>query len=696
MLGKESGLHFSSAPKFGNALCYSESDMVALTTEHLIYILSMNLGSLSTYDVIHKKDRITRDIGTTPDCVFPSVLPEEANKYSVHTFRHSAWSPRGGAPNGGCLLATVSTDGRVTVHRPPAVADNILASQRWIEVADLYGPLFDHCKKEEFNKGVISGESPAEELRPGPKRKIADTEVSGAEAIRRMHMLETLCLCWSPGSTPADAPSSQTTKKPTELFLVLGGKSHITLWKCKVPGTPPFEYKFTFSSSISTNGQWISAMSWKGNQLGIAFTDGSVRAWEITNTHQNQPTINQTTKVGPDMVYPTSIAWADDALWVSKGHSLVKINKGGSVVMKGEHTADVKAMCHCPSTNQIITLTEDGTMRGWEAKTCKTLWERETEFSRKNLGWHGLASSPFGRYMLALEQISGNFDQMYKARNATGKIWMVPTGDINPLGEFLLSQVERGSEESVWDVVYLLDKERDASLLFKITDALETYYYKERQGNTKPHIRALCLANVLYETASYVTDQAMQDTMRQNKQKNVTEIISKYIQKVFQNFKVAEKKGGKDFAIQLTDREILCLKNMYSWAESFAPDLKNLEIEAHVSHTSIAEACPFCKQPVPFTSHASDKCSNGHFLLRCTRTFIVLGSHVLWNNSFTSTKSLIFTFEREDVPQTNEFKWLLGDLTPKTYPVCPLYNIPFMRFPPAMLDKLDKENFNKN
>jgi hypothetical protein len=92
MLGRESGFPFSSAPKFGNALCYSESDMVSLTTEHLIYILvsayyffqilkilffvvqiqnqltclqPMNLGNVATYDVIQKKERITRDIGTT-------------------------------------------------------------------------------------------------------------------------------------------------------------------------------------------------------------------------------------------------------------------------------------------------------------------------------------------------------------------------------------------------------------------------------------------------------------------------------------------------------------------------------------------------------------------------------------------------------------------------------------------------------
>jgi hypothetical protein len=44
----------------------------------------------------------------------------------------------------------------------------------------------------------------------------------------------------------------------------------------------------------------------------------------------------------------------------------------------------------------------------------------------------------------------------------------------------LSSPVERGSEESMWDLVTLLDKERDPELLFRITDALETYYYKER------------------------------------------------------------------------------------------------------------------------------------------------------------------------------------------------------------------------
>ena len=153
---------------------------------------------------------------------------------------------------------------------------------------------------------------------------------------------------------------------------------------------------------------------------------------------------------------------------------------------KGEHTTIVKAMCRCSSTNQVITLAEgimkgekrtvkklidsfssffiDGTIRSWDADTCKLIWERESDFSRRNLGWHGIATSPFGRYpipslfsfplpqifyifyfdhlryIIALEQISGVYDQMYKARNATGKFWTIPTGDPRPIVELILLQ----------------------------------------------------------------------------------------------------------------------------------------------------------------------------------------------------------------------------------------------------------------
>jgi hypothetical protein len=42
-------------------------------------------------------------------------------------------------------------------------------------------------------------------------------------------------------------------------------------------------------------------MAWKGNRLGVAFTDGSIRVWEITIS-AGDPKIKSVFLLGPDIL----------------------------------------------------------------------------------------------------------------------------------------------------------------------------------------------------------------------------------------------------------------------------------------------------------------------------------------------------------------------------------------------------------
>ena len=68
----------------------------------------------------------------------------------------------------------------------------------------------------------------------------------------------------------------------------------------------------------------------------------------------------------------------------------------------------------------------------------------------------------------------------------------------------------------------------------------------------------------------------MLEQIQSRKQNNISEIIVRYLETVLAQFQQAEKRGGEDFALQLTDRELICLKNFHSWLRLFAPQQTKL------------------------------------------------------------------------------------------------------------------------
>ncbi|XP_042501155.1 uncharacterized protein LOC122079009 [Macadamia integrifolia] len=109
-----------ASPSYPNSLAWSEENLVAVASGHLVTILNpalpfgprglINIPPAEPFPigVIEREDLLT-------GCLMPTILSRDT-RFCV---RSISWSHPGLAPNSGCLLAVCTREGRVKLYRQP-------------------------------------------------------------------------------------------------------------------------------------------------------------------------------------------------------------------------------------------------------------------------------------------------------------------------------------------------------------------------------------------------------------------------------------------------------------------------------------------------------------------------------------------------------------------------------------------------
>ncbi|CAD7696026.1 unnamed protein product [Ostreobium quekettii] len=145
----------SHTPAYPDAVQWSQDDLLAVAAGAVVVILNpFNLGGPRACAA-----GAPPDVGPlVADCV--PQRPQSCLKFSVAALeemrlrdaawrapaRSLAWSPRGCAPDGGCLLARVLADHQVLVDAAPVEK----ISANWVTMANLTKPLCEHVRKQDL------------------------------------------------------------------------------------------------------------------------------------------------------------------------------------------------------------------------------------------------------------------------------------------------------------------------------------------------------------------------------------------------------------------------------------------------------------------------------------------------------------------------------------------------------------------
>ncbi|CAK9141586.1 unnamed protein product [Ilex paraguariensis] len=123
-----------ASPSYPNAVAWSDENLVAVASGHLVTILnpatpfgSRGLITIPSslpfpIGVVERKDLLS-------GCLLSTCLSRDRRPCA----RSISWSPIGFAPNAGCLLAVCTTEGRVKLYRMPFCE----YSAEWVEVLDI-------------------------------------------------------------------------------------------------------------------------------------------------------------------------------------------------------------------------------------------------------------------------------------------------------------------------------------------------------------------------------------------------------------------------------------------------------------------------------------------------------------------------------------------------------------------------------
>ncbi|KAJ6810619.1 uncharacterized protein M6B38_103820 [Iris pallida] len=138
-----------ASPSYPNSIAWSEENLVAIASGHIITILSpaspvhprglISLPPSSPFPigVIKKDDLVTA-------CLMPIRLSRDVRPCA----RSISWSPQGFAPNSGCLLAVCTTKGRVKLYRSPFCEFRA----EWVEVVDISDMLYRYLESINFGE----------------------------------------------------------------------------------------------------------------------------------------------------------------------------------------------------------------------------------------------------------------------------------------------------------------------------------------------------------------------------------------------------------------------------------------------------------------------------------------------------------------------------------------------------------------
>lgn len=363
---------FRSCPLYPNGISWAKkANMIASTAERVIYVLDLQAPERQkmSYVRCHKDPYAFRighlQTGQLPPFTYKPDKDGTMKRGSKPAFRAAQWSPAGCAVYGGHLLAASTTDDRLCVFRPP---NNRLMSE-WVEVACISDLLYQYYTSQDFD--------------------VTET-ITTDEAIRRLELLSTVSLDWSPVIRPPPGTLHDGHEAKSRVLLAQGGKRRVTIWQYCLPHLADerdsIDYRFDMVSSFDAHADWTTAVSWHPYKrpptsnpwLVTGSTDGSVRLWELETQVSEDGQPRQVVKLlneicAPDRYAVFTITWAQtkeqNIVIYGKGFGvgLTFLDEAGQTLTNIEHL-DMHTKCITGITwhnDVLMTCSIDGYIKSW-------------------------------------------------------------------------------------------------------------------------------------------------------------------------------------------------------------------------------------------------------------------------------------------------------------------------------------------
>ncbi|KAK1311653.1 hypothetical protein QJS10_CPA07g01109 [Acorus calamus] len=309
-----------ACPSYPNSIAWSEENLIAVASGHIVTILNpnslcgprglVNLLPIRSFPigVVNREDLLA-------SCLIPTCLSRDTRP----CVRSISWSPIGLAPNGGCLLAVCTREGRVKIYRSPYLEFSI----EWVEILDVSDILCNHLQTINFGELDRSCASFSQvheitsEKFTKKKTRLQSSSVceSGGRVFKKMKqhgglplitpqqystrsaMLSSLVVSWSPilqipygeDPYPVNCPSIDRFS-----VLAVGGKAgNLSLWRINDPQCYTIEHdqvslEANLIGFLQAHDSWITAISWGTCAatdlkfhliLTTGCSDGSVKLW---------------------------------------------------------------------------------------------------------------------------------------------------------------------------------------------------------------------------------------------------------------------------------------------------------------------------------------------------------------------------------------------------------------------------------
>ncbi|KAL5567668.1 hypothetical protein UlMin_024243 [Ulmus minor] len=178
----------AAAPSYPNAIAWSEENLIAVASGHLVTILNPALP-LGPRGIITIETGEPFPIGVVDkdDLFSASLLPTSLSRDIRPCVGSISWSPLGLAPNSGCLLAVCTTEGRVKLYHQP-FSD---FRAEWIEVMDLSNRLYFYLKSIGFGELEVCSWKDSTEL--GAENRCTDDALEKEHKRRKLDASNIQC-----------------------------------------------------------------------------------------------------------------------------------------------------------------------------------------------------------------------------------------------------------------------------------------------------------------------------------------------------------------------------------------------------------------------------------------------------------------------------------------------------------------------
>ncbi|CAM8976517.1 unnamed protein product [Rhodiola kirilowii] len=194
-----------SPPTFPNAIAWSEENLIAVATGHIVTILNPALPC-GPRGLIMLPAPKPFQIGVIEsiDLSSPGMLPICLSRYTDRPcVRSVSWSPIGMAPNSGCLLAVCTLEGQVKLYRSPYCE----FKAEWVEIIDVAELLFDHLAKIYFEESnAFHSEARDEHAAPPSQTHAHDDDVPVNISHKRVKSKDSEPLGGIKKSKPVGSP----------------------------------------------------------------------------------------------------------------------------------------------------------------------------------------------------------------------------------------------------------------------------------------------------------------------------------------------------------------------------------------------------------------------------------------------------------------------------------------------------------